>query len=250
MTATVLSGTSGALYYSPAGTTVTTLVATAFPASGANITVGTYLGFQVNDPVTLAYPAGSTTTNAIAAGAKFVKTYDAATGIMTLSATAGGSALTATAPPSGFGALFASITYTAPVAVGSVREWSFEITRDEIDVTTIGQTPGQYAPFKTYITGFADGSGSASVYTTDDDTNIASRMIQDVIQREQTGAIVKLYIDQVFVSGAISETLSRSLTVPVILTSANLTINPDDAQMVEVAFLPAGTPTFDFSKSA
>ena len=250
MTATVLSGTSGALYYSPAGTTVTTLVATAFPASGANITVGTYLGFQVNDPVTLAYPAGSTVTNAIAAGAKFVKTYDAATGIMTLSATAGGSALTATAQPSGFGALFASITYTAPGAVGSVREWSFEITRDEIDVTTIGQTPGQYAPFKTYITGFADGSGSASVYTTDDDTNIASRLIQDVIQRQQAGATVKLYIDQVFVSGTISESLSRSLTVPVILTSANLTINPDDAQMVEVAFLPSGTPTFDFSKSA
>jgi len=250
MTATVLSGTSGALYYSPAGTSVTTLAATAFPSSGSNITVGSYLGFQVNDPVTLAYPAGATTTNAIAAGAKFVKTYDATTGIMTLSATAGGSVLTATAQPSVFGALFASITYTAPVAVGSVREWSFEITRDEIDVTTIGQTPGQYAPFKTYITGFADGSGSASVYTTDDDTNIASRMIQDVIQRQQAGATVKLYIDQVFVSGTISETLSRSLTVPVILTSANLTINPDDAQMVEVAFLPAGTPTFDFSKSA
>jgi hypothetical protein len=75
-------------------------------------------------------------------------------------------------------------------------------------------------------------------------------MIQDVIQRQQAGATVKLYIDQVFVSGAISEALSRSLTVPVILTSANLNINPDDAQMVEVAFLPAGTPTFDFSKSA
>jgi hypothetical protein len=71
-----------------------------------------------------------------------------------------------------------------------------------------------------------------------------------VIQRQQAGATVKLYIDQVFVSGTISESLSRSLTVPVILTSANLTINPDDAQMVEVAFLPSDTPTFDFSKSA
>ena len=77
MPATVLSGTSGALYYAPAGTSVTTLAATAFPASGSDITVGTYLGFQVNDPVTLAYPAGATTTNAIAAGAKFVKTYNA-----------------------------------------------------------------------------------------------------------------------------------------------------------------------------
>jgi len=247
--ATVLSGTSGALYYSPAGTSVTTLAATAFPATGSNITVGSYLGFKVNDPVTLAYPVGATTTNAIAAGAYFVKTYDAATGVMTISSTAGGSAATATAQPSGFGANFASITYTAPTAVGSIREWSFEITRSEIDVTTIGQDITQYAPFRTYITGFADGSGSATVYTTDDDTNLSSRMIEDVLQRYQAGATVKLYIDRIVSSGTVNETLSRSITVPVILTSASLTVNPDDGQSVEIAFRPTEAPTFDFAKS-
>lgn len=247
--ATVLSGTSGALYYSPAGTSVTTLAASAFPATGSNITVGAYLGFKVNDPVTLTYPAGATTTNAIAAGAYFVKTYVASTGIMTISSTAGGSAVTATAQPSGFGANFASITYTAPVVVGSVREWSFEITRSEIDVTTIGQEVGQYASFRSYIAGFADGSGSATVYTTDDDTTLASRMIEDVIQRQQSGATMKLYIDRVVASGTVNETLSRSITVPVILTSASLTVNPDDGQSVEIAFRPTEAPTFDLSKS-
>ena len=83
--ATVLSGTSGALYYSPAGTSVTTLAATAFPSSGGNITVGSQLGYKVNDTVTLAYPSGATLTNCIAAGDHFVKTYDASTGVMTLS---------------------------------------------------------------------------------------------------------------------------------------------------------------------
>ena len=247
--ATVLSGTSGALYYTLAGTSVTTLAAGAFPATGANITVGSYLGFKVNDPVTLTYPAGAVTTNAIAAGPYFVKTYVAATGIMTLSSTAGGSAVTATAAPSGFGAAFASITYTAPAAVGSVREWSFEITRSEIDVTTIGQEVGQYAPFRTYITGFADGSGSATVYTTDDDTNLSSRMIEDVIQRTQAGAQMKLYIDRIVSSGTVNDTTSRSITVPVILTSASLTVNPDDGQSVEIAFRPSEAPTFDLSKS-
>jgi len=247
--ATVLSGTSGALYYSPAGTSVTTLAASAFPASASNITVGTYLGFKVNDPVTLAYPAGATVTNAIPAGAYFVKTYDASTGIMTISSTAGGTAATATALPSGFGADFASITYTAPAAVGSVRDWSFEITRSEIDVTTIGQEVGQYAPFRNYITGFADGSGTATVYTTDDDTNLASRMIEDVIQSQQSGATVKLYTDRVVVSGTVNDTSSRSITVPVILTSASLTVNPDDGQSVEIAFRPSAAPTFDLSKS-
>ena len=247
--ATVLSGTSGALYYSPAGTSVTTLAASAFPASASNITVGSYLGFKVNDPVTLAYPAGATTTNAIAAGAYFVKTYAASSGIMTISSTAGGSAATATALPTGFGANFASITYTAPAAVGEVREWSFEITREEIDVTTIGQEVGQYAPFRSYITGFADGEGSATVYTTDDDTNLASRMIEDVIQRTQAGAQMKLYIDRVIASGTVNETTSRSILIPVILTSASLTVNPDDGQSVEIAFRPSASPTFDLSKS-
>lgn len=247
--ATVLSGTSGALYYSPAGTSVTTLAASAFPATGSNITVGSYLGFKVNDPVTLAYPVGATTTNAIPAGPYFVKTYVASTGIMTLSTTAGGSAVTATALPSGFGANFASITYTAPVVVGSVREWSFEITRAEIDVTTIGQEVGQYTSFRAYIPGFADGSGSATVYTTDDDTSLASRMIEDVIQRQQSGATMKLYIDRVVASGTVNETASRSITVPVILTSASLTVNPDDGQSVEIAFRPSDAPTFDLSKS-
>jgi hypothetical protein len=247
--ATVLSGTSGALYYTPAGTSVTTLTAGAFPSTGANITVGSYLGFKVNDPVTLTYPAGSTTTNAIAAGPYFVKTYVASTGIMTLSSTAGGSAVTATAAPTGFGAGFASIVYTAPVAVGSVREWSFEITRSEIDVTTIGQEVGQYAPFRAYIPGFADGSGSATVYTTDDDTSLSSRMIEDVIQRQQSGATMKLYIDRVSSSGTVNDTASRFISVPVILTSASLSVNPDDGQSVEIAFRPSDAPTFDLSKS-
>ena len=247
--ATVLSGTSGALYYSPAGTSVTTLAASAFPSSGSDITVGAQLGFQVGDAVTLTYPGGATTTNAIAAGAKFVKTYNASTGVMTLSATNGGAAITASAAPSGFGSNFASIVFTAPQAVGSVREWSFEITRAEIDVTTIGQAVAQTAPFRTFISGFADGSGSATVYSTDDDTLLSSRMIEDVIQRQQQGAKVKLYIDRQMSGATVDETASRSITADIILTSASFTVNPDDGQSVEIAFRPSSAPTFDLSKS-
>ncbi len=241
MAVTVLSGTSGALYYKPAGTSVE-LAASAFPASGSSIQVGAYLGFKVNDPVTLTYPAGASTTNAIAAGAKFVQAYNASTGVLALSATAGGAALTATALPTGFGGLFATIAYTDYAAVGQVREWGFEITREEIDVTTIGQAAGQYAPFKSYITGFADGEGSASVYLTSDDTTIGNRMVEDVLQRTQTGAAFKLYTDK-----QSSEVLSRSISMEAVLLSASFSINPEDAQIVEVTFRPTGTPVFDFS---
>ena len=252
--ATVLSGTSGALYYSPAGTSSTQIAAGDFPAgSGGDTTeiqVGTQLGFRVNDPVTLTYPNGATVTNAIAAGARFVKTYDASTGEMTLSATAGGAALTASAAPSGFGSNFASITFTEPLVVGSVREWSFEITRAEIDVTSIGQTVTQTAPFRTFISGFADGSGSASVYSTDDDTLLSSRMVEDVIQRQQTGAKVRLYIDRQMSGANVDQTKSRSILADIILTSASFNVNPDDGQLVEIAFRPSAAPTFDLSKTA
>ena len=248
--ATVLSGTSGALYYSPAGTSVTTLATTAFPTSNGNITVGTQLGFRVNDPVTLAYPAGAGTTNCIAAGDHFVKTYDSSTGIMTVSATAGGAALTASAAPTSFGAAFASITFTAPQVVGNVREWSFEITRAEIDVTSIGQASTAKAPFRTFISGFADGSGSASVYSTDDDTQLSSRMIEDSLQRIQTGAQVRLYIDRVMSGANVDQNASRSILADIILTSASFSVNPDDGQLVEIAFRPSAAPTFDLSKSA
>ena len=244
MAVTVLSGTSGALYYKPAGTSVE-LAASAFPASGSSIQVGTYLGFKVNDPVTLAYPAGAVTTNAIAAGARFVLTYSATTGIMTLSATAGGSALTATALPTTFGGLFATIAYTDFAAVGQVQTWSFDIERAEIDVTAIGQAAGQYAPFRTYIPGFADGNGSASVFITSDDTALSNRLVEDVLQRQQVGAAFKLYTDK-----QSTEALSRSIAMEAVLLSASFSVNPDDAQMVEITFRPTGVPTFDFSTTA
>ena len=253
--ATVLSGTSGALYYSPAGTSSTQIAASDFPAgSGGDTTqiqVGTHLGFRANDPITLTYPSGSTVTNGIAAAnAKFVKTYDASTGEMTVSQTAGGSALTASAAVSGFGSNFATITFSEPQVVGSVREWSFEITRAEIDVTSIGQTVTATAPFRTFISGFADGSGSASVYSTDDDTLLSSRMVEDVIQRVQTGAKVRLYIDRQMSGANVDQLKSRSILADIILTSASFNVNPDDGQVVEIAFRPSAAPTFDLSKTA
>ena len=68
-------------------------------------------------------------------------------------------------------------------------------------------------------------------------------MVEDVIQRIQTGAKFKLYTDQVFTSGSIDDTKSRSIEFNANLISANLSINPDDAQSVEITFRPTTTPT-------
>ena len=246
--ATTLSGTSGALYYKPAGTDSTFKAANVTNANNT-IAVGTFLNFKVNDKVSFGTGTGGTLPGGLAAGTPvFVRTYVAATGLTTFAATAGGTELALSSDGTDGTTPF-TIKFSEFEAVGAIREWSFEITRDEIDVTTIGQTLGQLAPFKTYITGFADGEGSATIYTTDDDTSIASRLVEDVLQRQQTGVQFKLYIDRVLSGGSIDDTASRSIELEAVLTSASFTVNPDDAQSIEVAFRPSAAPTFDLSKT-
>ena len=252
MAVTVLSGTSGALYYKPAGTTGT--------FSPSDVTIGTetmvvqaYLNLKVGDPVKFKVVDSSTGgagTGTLPAGLTagttyYVLTYTNSSGAMTVSATNGGTAVNLTdvgtaAAPNEF-----EVYYSDYAAIGQVQSWSFEVTRAEIDVTTIGQTVGQTAPFKSYIPGFADGSGSASVYVTDEDAALSNRLVEDVLQRQQVGAAFKLYTDK---QG--TEALSRSIAMDAALLSASWNINPDDAQMVEIAFRPTGDPSFDLSSSS
>jgi hypothetical protein len=252
MAVTVLSGTSGALYYKPAGTTGT------FGESGVNtttetITVEPYLNFKVGDPVkfrlvnsqtggsgtgTLPAPLSDATTY-------YVIAYTAATGALQVSTSAGGAAVGLSddgtaATPNEF-----EVYYADFAAVGQVQSWSFEISRAEIDVTTIGQTAGQYAPFRAYIPGFADGTGTATIYVTNEDSALSNRMVEDVVQRQQVGCGFKLYSDK-----QSTEALSRSISLDAVIISASRNINPDDAQQVEITFRPTATPTFDFSTTA
>lgn len=252
MAVTVLSGTSGALYYKPAGTTGT-FGETNVSVANDEITIQPYLNLKVGDTVkfrvvnsqtgaagsgTLPAPISSATTY-------YVLSYTAATGVLTVSTSAGGTILAITddgtlAAPNEF-----EVYYADYAAVGQVQNWSFEISRAEIDVTTIGQAVGQYAPFKAYIPGFADGNGSASVFVTNEDSALSNRMVEDVLQRQQVGCAFKLYTDK-----GSTEALSRSIAMDAVLLSATLNINPDDAQMVEITFRPTGAPTFDFSTTA
>ena len=254
MAVTVLSGTSGALYYKPAGTTGT-FGSADVNASTDVITVEPYLNFKVGDPVKFTFvnsqtgavvTAGGTMPSPIVEGTTYhVLSYTAATGALTVSGTAGGTILAITTSGTVAAPIAFQVYYADYAAVGQVRSWGFDISRSEIDVTTIGQTVAQYAPFRAYIPGFADGTGSATVYVTNEDSALSNRMVQDVLQRQQVGCAFKLYTDK----GA-TEALSRSIAMDAVLLSANITINPDDAQSVDITFRPTGTPTFDFSTTA
>jgi len=252
MAVTVLSGTSGALYYKPAGTTGTFGESNVSVADD-EITVQTYLNLQVGDPVVFSLvnsQTGGSGSGTLPAGIStgttyYVISYTASTGVLQVSATLGGSTITITDDGTANSPNEFQVAYAEFAAVGQVQSWSFEISRSEIDVTTIGQVGTQYAPFRAYIPGFADGSGSATVYVTDEDSALSNRMVEDVLQRNQVGCAFKLYTDK---QG--SEALSRSISMDAVLLTANLNINPDDAQQVEISFRPTGVPTFDFSTSA
>jgi len=149
MAVTVLSGTSGALYYKPAGT-VGTFGTAGVDTTDDEITVAPYLGFRVGDPVVFSVvnsQTGGTGTGTLPAGLTasttyYVIAYTAATGVLKVSATAGGTAVDLTSggtitSPNEF-----QVAYAEFAAVGQVQSWSFEISRAEIDVTTIGQPVG------------------------------------------------------------------------------------------------------------
>ena len=245
--ATVLSGTSGALYYKPAGTSGTFKAADVTNASNS-IKVGTFLNFKVNDKVSFTAGGGTLPAGLAENTPVFVLTYTASTGVATFAATAGGSELALTDDGTDGASAF-GINYTEFQSVANVRSWNFEVTREEIDVTSIGGTLGQTAPFRTFISGFADGTGSAEVYFTDDDTGISARLIEDVTQRNQAGATFKLYMDAVVSAGTPDDAASRSISMEAVLTSASYSVTPDDAQAVSINFRPTAAPTFDFAKS-
>jgi len=263
--ATVLSGTSGAFYYKPAGT-VDGFLASAIDDTADTINLLPALNFKAGDPVKFRIynpntdatvtPDVSNVMPALDSGSLdpattyYVLTYDNTTGEMTVSATQGGASLDfadggTLAVPNKFQAYYADFA-----AVAEVRDWSLEISRSDIDVTTIGKQPGQYVPFRTFIAGFADANGSMTVYMTNEDTASANRMIEDVLLRNQVGAAVRLYVEQVFSGGVVNNPLSRSTYMNVILISASMNVNPDDGQQVSINFRPVDQPTFDLTTAA
>ena len=254
--ATVLSGVSGAFYYKPAGTQATFGESDVTTGAGTSeINVGPNFNFQAGDPIKFTFrntQDGSVGTGTLpaplsAATTYYVLTYDNSTGALTFSASAGGAEIDLTddgtvAAPNKF-----EVFYASYAVVAEVRDWSLEISRSEIDVTTIGQTLGQYVPFRKYISGFGDANGTANVYMTDEDSALANRLVQDVLLRKQVGAGMKLYLERIESSGSVNDAKSRSIEMPVTLTSASLNVNPDDAQSVAINFRPSEAVSFDFA---
>jgi hypothetical protein len=242
-----LTGQEGSIYFQPAGTMFCLLDYTDF-AAGTSITVPTTNDYQVGDPVTFAVEGGASLDTALTAGTTYYVVARTSSTIQ-VSASSGGSAITLNGD-GGTGsadtpgtANHIAIDYAEYAAVCQVREFSIDITREELDVTTlpcgVTSTEGsKFAPFRTTQSGYASGSGSMSVYFTDDQTNLANRLLGNVLLRSQQGASVKLYVNTVSNTAgtAVDDSASLYIESDITMTSINLSVNPDDPTTAEINF--------------
>ena len=247
-----LTGQEGLIQFQPAGTEWCLLDHTDFPA-GTSITVPSGNDYRVGDEVQFTERGTATLDTAITTAIPAVGGVSGPFFVVArtdtsidVSATAGGAALTlngdggtGTADTPG-AANHIEIDVPEFENVCQVREFSVEITREELDVTTLPCTVGngsKYAAFRSTQAGYASGTGSMTVYFTESQTSLANRLLGNVLLRSQEGASVKLYVNAVAgTGGAPDDASSLFIEADISITSMSLSVNPDDPTTAEISF--------------
>ena len=130
------------------------------------------------------------------------------------------------------------------LSVCGVREFSIDITRDELDVTTLpcveeGETTDsceKLAEFRRTQAGYASATGTMSVYFTCDQENIANRLLGASLLKSQAGAKVRLYVCAKYVDGELDNNTSLYIDASISVTGMSFSVNPDDATTAELTF--------------
>ena len=242
-----LTGQEGSIFFKPAGTKFCLLDYTDFP-DGTYVTVPQDNDYRVGDAIKFTEEGSAKLNTAFTAGSTYY-IIDVASGKerIQLSATSGGSAISITQANGGTdGADTAGddnhikIEPADFAVVCQVREFSVEISREELDVTTLPCDPcaagSKYASFRTTQSGYASGTGSMTVYFTDDQTSLANRLLANVLLKSQEGAEVKLYINTVCDGSDVKDTDSIYIESGISITSMSLSVTPDDATSAELSF--------------
>ena len=127
-------------------------------------------------------------------------------------------------------------------AVCGVRDFSLDISREELDVTTLPcfesaeEGCGKLANFRKTQSGFATATGTMSVYFTCDQENIANRLLGSSILKDQTGARTKLYVCTQTDSNGVDDSASLFIDAYINITGMSFSVNPDDPTTAELSF--------------
>ena len=128
-------------------------------------------------------------------------------------------------------------------AMCGVRDFSLDISREELDTTTLpchdgsGEECSKLAQFRTTQSGYATATGTMTVYFTCDQENMANRLLSSSILKNQTGARTKLYVcTQLDANGEVSDTSSLFIDAFINITGMSFSVNPDDVTTAELSF--------------
>jgi len=127
-------------------------------------------------------------------------------------------------------------------SVCGVREFSLDISRDELDVTTLPCADGgdegcqRLAAFRSTQAGYASATGTMSVYFTCDQDNIANRLLGSSLLKSQGGATVRLYVCSQYKDGEIDNDSSLYVEAEISITGMSFSVNPDDPTVGELTF--------------
>jgi hypothetical protein len=250
-----LTGQEGAIYFQPAGTQFCLSDWSDFQA-GTEIGVPSDHDYQVGDPVVFTEEGTGKLDSALSAGVTYLVVgvtgssitvadeADATATPITLNGDGG----TGTADTAG-AKNHIKIDFAEFGAVCQVKQFSLELTREELDVTVLpcglGGGSNKYAQFRKTQAGYASGTGSMTVMFTDDQTSLANRLLANVMLRSQSGAEVKLYVNHVANAAGTAPDDSKSIFVqaPISITSMSLSVTPDDATTAELSYSISGQPS-------
>ena len=250
----VLTGQEGSIEFKPPGTSVCVRDFSAFGTDGttSHITLSCGADFRVGDVVQLTAEDGANLDSSFTEGTDYyvVTVGEDVNGdpFIELSAAAAGTAITVTGD-GGTGSADSplpahiNIALADYFAVCGVRSFSVDISRDELDVTTLPCYDGsstdvcsQLAAFRSTQAGFASATGSMEVYFTCDQTTIANRLLGSSVLRSQAGARVKLYVCTVTSNGEVDDSQSLFVEADISISGLSFAVNPDDATTATLNF--------------
>lgn len=143
------------------------------------------------------------------------------------------------------------ITYAEYAAVCQVASFTMNLTREQLETTSIpcgiGISQTKYAPFRTRQPGYADGTGSMVVRFSRDQSSLASRLLSNSMLRSQDGARAKFYIDAVSDGNASNprpdDIKSLFIEAPISIDGFSATVSPDTPTEASLDFSFSGQPT-------
>ena len=126
--------------------------------------------------------------------------------------------------------------------VCGVRSFSIDLSRDELDVTTLPCTTTEacgksLASFRKTQAGFATATGTLEVYFTCDQESLQNQLLSGSLQRTQSNATVRLYVcTKVDASGEIDEDASLFIEADIQLLGMSFSVDPDNPTTATINF--------------